>query len=104
MTVLAGEEELTLDVPLSLGELVGVADCLIADYKSVFKGEPDYIHGDEEARTLARERGGAAILLPRLGKDELFPAVAEFGPYPKKSFSIGDARDKRYYLECRRIR
>lgn len=104
VTVLAGEEELTLDVPLSLGELVGVADCLIADYKSVFKGEPDYIHGDEKARALARERGGAAILLPRLGKDELFPAVAEFGPYPKKSFSIGDARDKRYYLECRRIR
>lgn len=104
VTVLAGGEELTLKVPLTLGELVGVADCLMADYKAAFGGEPDYIHGEREARDLAESRGAAVILLPRLDKEELFPSVARFGPYPKKSFSIGEARDKRYYLECRRIR
>ena len=44
------------------------------------------------------------MLLPKMEKDELFPSIIHSGPFPKKSFSIGHAQDKRYYLECRRIR
>ena len=66
--------------------------------------EVDYVHGDAACAALARERDGCAILLPALSKGELFPYVAENGPYPKKSFSIGEASEKRYYLECRRIK
>ena len=43
-------------------------------------------------------------MLPTLEKGELFAYIATHGPYPKKSFSIGEAREKRYYLECRKIK
>ena len=104
VTLLCGGRELALSVPFSLGELVGVADCFLADYRAAFRGAVDYIHGEEETRALASRAGSAGILLPPLDKAALFPDVARFGPYPKKSFSIGEAREKRYYLEARRIR
>ena len=53
---------------------------------------------------MGRRSDGAAILLPRMEKDELFPSIVRSGPFPKKSFSIGRAEDKRYYLECRKIK
>ena len=62
------------------------------------------MHGDAECAGLARSSDGAAVMLPVLDKNELFPYIAAHGPYPKKSFSIGEAREKRYYLECRAIR
>ena len=53
---------------------------------------------------MGRRPDGAAVLLPRMEKGELFPSIVRSGPFPKKSFSIGHAQDKRYYLECRAIR
>ena len=41
---------------------------------------------------------------PNIDKSELFPSVIRSGTFPAKSFSIGPARDKRYYLECRKIK
>ena len=41
---------------------------------------------------------------PKMSKDELFSSVIKSGPFPKKSFSIGVGPDKRYYLECRKIK
>ena len=55
------------------------------------------------ALEMAGRSGAAATLLPRMEKGELFPSIIRSGPFPKKSFSIGHAEDKRYYLECRRI-
>ncbi len=89
---------------LELGELVRLTDELIAVLLEKYGGEVDYVHGDAECAALARERDGCAILLPALEKAELFGYIAAHGPYPKKSFSIGEAREKRYYLECRRIK
>ena len=37
-------------------------------------------------------------------KDELFPSVIADGALPRKTFSMGDARDKRYYMECRKVK
>lgn len=65
----------------------------------------DYIHGEAEARALAREREDAvAFLLPAMDKEDLFPAVLNHGALPKKAFSVGRAQDKRFYLEARKIR
>ena len=55
------------------------------------------------ARRLAAE-GAASLLLPVIPKEELFAQVRLHGALPRKAFSMGAARDKRYYLECRRIR
>lgn len=64
----------------------------------------DYIHGEEEVRRLARERSAVGILLPPFQKADLFPLVEKQGRLPKKSFSLGDAHEKRFYMECRRLR
>lgn len=96
--------ERVIGTGLGLGELVKTVDEVIAKLIGEYGGEVDYVHGDDECMELAREKSGAALLLPALKKSELFPYIAEHGPYPKKSFSIGEAREKRYYLECRKIK
>ncbi len=62
----------------------------------------DYIHGKSSVEMLARE-GGVGVLMPPFAKSDLFLGVAKGGVLPKKTFSMGHAEEKRYYLECRRI-
>jgi hypothetical protein len=66
-------------------------------------GSMDYIHGEDVALRLAREEGAIAFLLPRVEKEELFGSISRCGVLPRKSFSVGHAEEKRYYLECREI-
>jgi hypothetical protein len=63
----------------------------------------DYIHGEDEVFRLAADPAGrtVGILLPPVKKSGLFETVARSGPLPRKSFSMGEAVEKRYYLECR---
>lgn len=103
VTLLAGRREMEIETGMPLGALVALVDELLGDWRREHGGEPDYIHGDDEARALGGKPSSVGVLLPRLEKAELFPYITEHGPYPKKSFSIGHARDKRYYLECRAI-
>lgn len=103
VTLLAGRREMEIETGMPLGALAALVDELLGDWRREHGGEPDYIHGDEEARALGGKPSSVGVLLPRLEKAELFPYITEHGPYPKKSFSIGHARDKRYYLECRAI-
>jgi hypothetical protein len=66
----------------------------------------DYIHGEEELIRLAAgqdSRPAAGILLPPIRKEGLFETIARSGPLPRKSFSLGEACEKRFYLECRRL-
>ncbi|AEF82002.1 DUF1015 domain-containing protein [Leadbettera azotonutricia] len=65
----------------------------------------DYIHGKEELRRLAADASRPAICieLPPIRKNGLFQTVAKNGPLPRKSFSMGEAREKRFYLECRKL-
>ncbi len=86
------------------GELVAKADELARAYVAEHGGHIDYIHGTEEARTMGERPGCCAWLLPALDKGELFPHILRYGTYPKKSFSVGETLDKRWYVECRRIR
>jgi hypothetical protein len=72
------------------------------------RGDPfsvDYIHGAEELFRLASapDCRTAGILLPPVQKAGLFETVARTGPLPRKSFSMGEASEKRFYLECRRL-
>jgi uncharacterized protein (DUF1015 family) len=64
--------------------------------------EVDYIHGEAELLRLA-EQGGVGILLPPFNKQGLFETIVTSGPMPRKSFSMGDACEKRFYLEARQI-
>jgi hypothetical protein len=64
----------------------------------------DYIHGEEEVFRLAGAgKRATGILLPPVKKSGLFETIARSGPLPRKSFSMGEGIEKRYYLECRRL-
>ncbi len=86
------------------GELVAKADELARAYVAEHGGRIDYIHGDAEARSMGSRPDCCAWLLPALDKGELFPHILQHGNYPQKSFSVGETLDKRWYVECRRIR
>lgn len=64
----------------------------------------DYIHGEASLRELAAREDAVGFLYGGMDKSELFPYVREHGILPRKSFSVGHAEDKRYYIEARKIR
>ncbi len=64
----------------------------------------DYVHGDEVLERLALQPGHAGFHLPAVGKDQLLRRVVHEGPMPRKAFSMGEAHEKRFYVEARRIR
>ena len=63
----------------------------------------DYVHDEDSVIKLGSKPDCAGIILPAMDKSDLFDTVTTKGIFPKKSFSVGHARDKRYYLECRKI-
>lgn len=86
--------------PLSVHQLQPFLDEALA-------GQPgarlDYIHGREALIALAQGPECCGFLLPAFDKRQLFEAVRRSGPLPRKTFSMGSAHEKRYYLEARRI-
>ncbi len=89
---------------LTIGKLIETAQQFCERYVVIRGGHLDYIHDDETVFSMAARPGCAGVLLPVFDKSELFPSVIRSGTFPAKSFSIGPARDKRYYLECRKIK
>lgn len=67
-------------------------------------GQIDYIHGDDEVKELAQKENSVGFLLPAMEKHQLFRGVISGGSLPRKTFSMGHAREKRYYLEGRKIK
>ena len=65
--------------------------------------EMDYVHGVDALQDIVKEHQGVGILMPDFPKDELFPTVQQEGRLPRKTFSMGEANEKRFYLEARRI-
>jgi len=63
----------------------------------------DYIHGTEVIEKLSMNEGSIGFILPDMAKSELFPTVICDGALPRKTFSMGHAWDKRYYIEARKI-
>ena len=67
------------------------------------EGEIDYIHGDAALHALEHEAGSVGFRLPAIDKESLFPGILSGGVLPRKTFSMGEAEEKRYYLEARKI-
>ena len=66
--------------------------------------EVDYIHGTDVTADLARRPGNVGVFLPPIPKDTFFASIVADGALPRKTFSLGHAEDKRYYLEARAIK
>ena len=102
----AGDQEGTVSVPQPSAQLpVGTLQRFLDEYLLSHPGaRVDYIHGEDVVRSLAAQPDTVGFLLPAMGKEELFPTVIHDGVLPRKTFSMGEAHDKRFYLEARRIR
>ena len=83
---------------------VGTLQAFLDVYLKENGGEVDYIHGDEVTDELGAKPGNIGFKLPAMGKEQLFKTVMADGVLPRKTFSMGHAQDKRYYVEARKIR
>jgi hypothetical protein len=83
------------------GSLQAVIDKLCQKHPEM---EVDYIHGDDVVTEIGSKNGNIGFYLPAMDKNDLFKTVIKDGALPRKTFSMGNAEEKRYYLECRKIR
>ena len=99
-----GEEEFAID---GRGKLMPLAvmqkwlDKYVAKNKYL---SLDYVHGRANVDKIVSESGAVGIIFNAMDKAGFFPAIKAGGALPKKTFSIGNADDKRFYLEARKIR
>lgn len=101
----AGDRKGTVMLDLKSGELpVGVLQAFWDDYLKTHSGTIDYIHGDDTVRALASDCDSIGFLLPAMEKGDLFRGIVAGGVLPRKTFSMGHAEEKRYYLEARKIK
>jgi hypothetical protein len=87
------------DKQLTVGTLQDFIDGYLKKHP---KAEVDYIHGENSVKSLVSDTS-VGFIFSGMSKSELFKTVIYDGALPRKTFSMGHAEDKRYYLECRRI-
>lgn len=95
---------LTIENPtlhLTVATLQGFLDHFLTGEKTA---RIDYIHGEEAVTSLGSRQGNVGFYLPAISKHELFKTIILDGALPRKTFSMGEADEKRFYLECRKIR
>ena len=99
-------KELRLDdAQLDLQDLQPRIDAWLSEYQKTHpSAELEYIHGREECLALGEKSGNLPIVFDRFERGSFFRTVLQNGTFVRKSFSLGEAREKRYYLECRRLR
>lgn len=85
---------------LEVGSLQTFLDEYIKDKSSI---KIDYIHGEDVVEKLGSQAGNMGFYLPNMEKHDLFKTVILDGVLPRKTFSMGEAFEKRFYLESRKI-
>ena len=105
-TFVAGERSVTVSIPeppahLPVGTIQKFIDELIVENPRIVC---DYIHGEDATRALAQNPRCVGILFSGMEKNDLFETVICDGALPRKTFSMGEADEKRFYLEARSIR
>ena len=105
VTWIVGDNRGVLELKRDLGELdVAVLQNFLDEWLADNDGQIDYIHGEEDVASLSRQENTVGLLLQPMGKSQLFRGVIAGGILPRKTFSMGHAREKRYYLEGRKIK
>lgn len=84
---------------LAIGTVQITLDRMVKEDPSI---EVDYIHGDDSVKTLAGDKN-TGILVPGISKDTFFATVSTEGVFPRKTFSMGEAFEKRFYFEAKKI-
>ena len=100
----SGEKEFVIGNP-SWGIPVATLQSFLDEYlASNPDAKIDYIHGDDVVRELSTKEGNIGFILPEVKKEDLFIGVIKDGVLPRKTFSMGEAYEKRYYMECKAVR
>ena len=98
------DRNVTIYVLSEGGTMSGTLQTFLDEYLKANGGEVDYIHGEDSLKALSARPDAVGFLFDGIAKSELFPYVEAYGALPRKTFSMGEAHDKRYYMECRKIR
>ena len=85
---------------LAVGSLQNFLDAFVKKHP---EAEIDYIHGDDVTKDLSKKENSVGFILSSMKKGDLFKSVRSDGALPRKTFSMGEAFEKRFYLECRKI-
>lgn len=105
VTWFAGTACGTMEIAVPAGQLaVGVVQDFLDHYVAENPGVIDYVHGEDAVRELAEAPNTLGLLLPPVDKNAFFKTIIVGGTLPRKTFSMGHAREKRYYLEARKIK
>ena len=100
-----GNEEKDIYIPtggrLTVGALQDFIDLYVKEHSGA---SVDYIHGEDVVENLARKENTIGFIFDGMKKSELFPAIMLDGVLPRKTFSMGHASDKRFYIEARKIK
>lgn len=83
---------------------VGSIQMFLDEYLKENEGKIDYIHGEDVTKELGSKTGNVGFIFDAMEKRDLFKTVILDGALPRKTFSMGHANDKRYYLEARKIK
>jgi len=110
---LDGKERLTaycdgartdINIPVVSAEAIAAVQGIVEEYlESHPDCKADYIHGEDNLKAVAAANKGVAIVMPKIKKEDLFRYVSQKGALCKKAFSMGEAQEKRYYVEAKRI-
>ena len=104
MRVFDGENMLEQTGDNTLPQGITEVDAYIKDYITKNGGTVDYVHGDEDVKNLVKaDEKSVGILFEKLDKGDLFRYVSKNGAFPRKTFSMGEGIEKRYYLEGSKI-
>ncbi|MBN2540694.1 MAG: DUF1015 domain-containing protein [Bacilli bacterium] len=105
LSIFRGNVEIKLNVPDNPFTTIKQIQQFLDDYLETHsEASIDFIHGIKNLRSLVEKtKGSIAISMPPLQRDLLLPYIREYGVLPRKSFSLGEAEEKRYYLEGKRI-
>lgn len=99
-----GGKETELSVPENSADAIADIQNALDEYAKTMPIVIDYVHGDASVLEAAEREDALAILMPCIAKDGLFDYTVRRGVLPRKSFSMGNAEDKRYYCEARKIK
>ena len=89
----------------ALASVISAIDKFVADYIAKHGGSVDYIHGESNLGQLVKgDKTSVGIMTDTLDKSQLFRYVSANGVFPRKTFSMGEGVEKRYYLEAKKIK
>ncbi len=101
-TCVYGDEVINISVKPTGKLSVATLQTYLDEYlKNNLQAEIDYIHGEDVVYSLAKKDNTIGFIFEGMQKSELFDAIKQDGSLPRKTFSMGHAKDKRFYVEAR---